>query len=147
MIFINEDKAIQKTCRVGAVVKYKGKMSNNLLVIEDVFDFAKKNPDNHGCICKCLKCGMIYPRIIPIRKIREKTIDCTCTGSDKRYRFLDKREKMLYFLVSERNKAASEAVFLEDMKRVEGFDMLIHFIKSKSLATYFRKGLDMRLPE
>lgn len=143
MIIINEDKAIKKDFVKYKSIRYKGQMSNTLLVIEDVIDMSLKNPGNHRCICKCLRCGKIYPKTVSIRQIREKTAKCFCSGQHKRYKFFDKKGTMLKFLVAERNKARNEMVFAEDANRVENFDLLISFLESKSLANYFRKGLDM----
>lgn len=143
MIILNEDKAIRKRFVMNKLVPYKGKMSNTLLVIEDVIDKAKKNPDNHRCICKCLVCGKIYPRILPVKKIREKAVKCPCSNKHTRYKFLGKKGKMLKFLCEERNKAKNEAVFAKDLQRVADFDMIIHFLQSTSLENYFRKKLDM----
>ena len=97
MIILNDDKARQKNYQRYRMIKYKGQMSNTLLVIEDVLDKSKKNPDCHKCICKCLRCGKIYPIPITIRRIREKTAKCSCGGTDTRYRFRDKKGKMLKF--------------------------------------------------
>lgn len=145
MIYLNGDAITCREFGKNKFVPYKGKMSHTLLVIEDVMDFAKKNPENHQCICKCLKCGKIYPRLVTVRQIREGLAKCYCTGTYPypRYKFLDKKGEMLKFLVSERNKAKNEAVFAEDLERVYYFDMLIKFLQSKSLEKYFNKGLDM----
>lgn len=142
MIFLNEDKANKKRFVTNKVLPYKGKMSNTLLVIEDVIDMSKKNPDNHRCICKCLACGRVYPHIIAVRDIRTKAARCFCSGQHKRYKFLDKRGIMLKFLHEERNRAKHEAVFASDMQRIIYFDMIINFLNSASLTNYFQKKLD-----
>lgn len=146
MIFLNGDiLECRRYSKAYALVPYKGQMSNSLLVVEDVVDFSKKNPENHKCMCKCLKCGKIYPRLVTVRQIREGKAKCYCSGQypKQRYKFLDKKGEMLRFLVSERNKAKSEAVFAEDEERLQKYDLIIHFLQSASLKNYFNKRLDL----
>lgn len=144
MIILNEDKALKSRFVWGKVKPYKGQMSNTLIVVEDVIDKSKKNPDNHRCICKCLACGRVYPGTVAVRRVREKSIECPCQGKwETIHKFANKKGVMLRFLNKELNIAKNEAVFEEDMERIYYLKMIIRFLESRTLRNYFRDHLDM----
>lgn len=141
MIIINEDIAQSKKLIKESKSLLKGKIINNLLIIEDILDLGVINKSlRYKCVCRCLKCGNIMTarsHDIKIGKIR-----CPCEKINNKYKFRELKGKMLRFLVEERNRAEAEMLFEEDIERVNKFDTLIKFIGSRSLNSYFKNKVD-----
>lgn len=141
MIVVNEDMAVDGKSVKSSKSLLKGKIINNLLVLEDILDLSIINHSfRYRCVCKCLDCGRVFTA--SSWRLKHNEVYCICSKNHKKglYKFKYLRGKMLKFLVSERNKAEAEMLFEEDVKRVAGFDTVINFINSKSLKNYFLNG-------
>lgn len=125
MIWLNMDKVFSSAtyritkCRV---TRFKGKMFGNVLVIEDIFDFAVKDKrKRHLCLCRCLSCGRKW--IVAMEKLES----CNCnneTGSN----FVKRKNKALAILDREYNILKDEAVFKDEYKRLEGIATVREFV-------------------
>lgn len=140
MIYFNPDKENRKVRRRGFSKIYKGKFIGDWKILEDALDLAGKHPYRHILIVRCVHCGRIthFPATY-FTYHPEMYMHCGCHNHQETTQDFTKwRESMLLFLSSELNRAKSEAVFEEDLERIEQYQRVIDFLGSKTLDKFFK---------
>ena len=115
------------------VPNLKGKVSGNLLVIEDIFDY-NKTPRNrrHSCLCKCMICGK-YFNILAYDLVRGTyTKVCKCERERKDKDFQQEKFRIMNLIQQEYNRQKVEAITNSDYERLENLKEIEEFVKNSA---------------